>query len=162
MDCEWTWSRKSRPSSCRLLGPSHCLPLPRSRRLPGLALLARRSSSSQSRWQGRQPHPLQPLLLPLQPPHAQRSRSGAPASRALWRSRARLRAPPGRCLERLPGRPWQNSCHRGRRRPRAEPSTWQQSSSSYSAELVTGLGQRSGLGDVAGQAERCGGEDPFP
>lgn len=134
MDCERIRSRKSRPSSCRLLGQSHCLPLPRSHRLPDLDLQARRSSSSQSLWQGPQPHPLQPLLLPLQPPHAQRSRSGALALHALLMSRARLRVPPGRCLERLPGRPWQNSCHRGRRRPTAEPSMWQQSSSSYWAE----------------------------
>ena len=48
--------------------------------------------------------------------------------------RVHLRAPPGHCLERLRGRPWRNSCHRGRRRPAAEPSTWQQSSSSYWAE----------------------------
>lgn len=134
VDCARTLSRKSKPSSCRLLGRSRCLPLPRSHRPPGLALQALRSSSSQSRWQGPQPHPPQPLLLPLQPLHAERSCSGALVLRALLMPRAHLRAPPGHCLERLRDHPWQNSCHRGRRRPAAEPSTWQQSSSSYWAE----------------------------
>lgn len=134
MDCAWTLSQKSKPSSCRLLGRSRCLPLARSHCPPGLALQALRSSSIQSQWQGPQPHPPQLLLLPLQRQRAERSHSGALALRALLMPRAHLRAPPGHCLERLRGHPWPNSCHRGRRRPAAEPSMWQQSSSSYWAE----------------------------
>lgn len=134
MGWEWTQSPKSRPSSCRLLDQFRCLQLPRSHRPPGLTLQAPRSSSSQSRWQDPQPHLLQPLRLPLQPPHAERSRSEVPALRALSMPHARLRVPRGRCLELLRDRPWPNSCHRGRRQPAAEPSTWQQSSSSYWAE----------------------------
>lgn len=158
----WAPCLRSTPSSCRRLSPFRCCRALRLLHPPGQAPPAPRPSSSSSPQPGLRLPPPRPPPPPPRPRALRSRRSGALASHAPSRRRARH----GRCHGPHRGHPWLHCRRRGRWPLAAEPSTrrppnscsWSRTcrtEKEISASVRTGhsgAGNR-GLGEVG----RCSG-----